>query len=285
MSANDDFLHKLVQANTLEGINELMTGSGDGDQRFDINRALYSDDEASRELVEQVQSQIFTELSAAEGRQKATLLYNLGCFSLHQDDIQDAILRFSETLSEEPKNMMAQHNLAYAYELSAEYEKAGDEYEKVMAQNPNSNISRLNLALMRIQARDFNGGLEELQELHSEEPNNIGVILYLCRGLIARGAEGDLEEVLEILEHQPDKDKFLDLKECRAFALFQIGRIDEAETAFTSLLEENEQNQFARMGLMKVAALNSDFNGLKEHAMIYQALDPSDDLEKLLEDL
>lgn len=286
MTSNDAFLHQIIQANTLPALNHLFTEKGDKkDFLIQINKALYSTNEDDKAFIEEVQAQIHTELAAAEGDQRNTLLYNLGCFSLYQDDIQDAILRFSEALNAEPHNMLAQHNLAYAYELLAEFDKAKLEYERVQAQVANSNLTRLNLALMKIQEGDYDRGLDDLQILHGEEPNNIGVILYLCRGLLQRGTTRDIEEVLEILEHQPEKDKYLDLRECRAYALYILGETDQAETAFNKLLEENEKNLFARMGLIKIMASKNDFDALKEHLLIYQGMNPTDALESLLNDL
>ncbi len=118
---------------------------------------------------------------------------------------------------------MARHNLAYALELLADTGEARAEYERVLAANPASVITQLNLALLDLQEGQYEAGLQRLERLYADDPDNIGLVLYLCRGLLVRGAPGDLEGVLELVGQQADAERYPDLRECRAYALYCTG--------------------------------------------------------------
>lgn len=287
MNDNDAFLQQLAQGNTLSALNRLFTaGDGGGSEPMGLNRQLYGPpDEAAAEDLADVQARYLEQLSSAPEVRQAVLLYNLGCIALQQDEVSDARLRFSEVLELEPDHVMARHNLAYACELLAEFEEAEREYETVLAQNPELALSRLNLALLRQQTGDYEAALHELQALYNAEPENEGLLLYLCRALLTRGTTQDIEEVLELLETYPDTERYSDLRECRAYGLYLLGETDEAERSFTALLEENEASAFARMGLIKTLAARGDFRGLEPHARRYHELNPTEETAALLEAL
>jgi tetratricopeptide (TPR) repeat protein len=287
MNDNDQFLEQIVRGNTLEALNRLYHApQAAEDGRLLINRALYgARDEDNLERVKGEEERHLAALGEATEKEKAALLYNLGCFSLHLDEILEARIQFDEAVKLQPDNLMARHNLAYAYELMAEFDEAKAEYARVLEQNPGCVLTRLNLAQLRIQEGTYEEGLEELHQLHVQQPDNVGLLLYLCRGLLLRGTTRDLEEVLELLEQHPESSHFLDLRECRAFALYLLGEVDEAERGFNELLEENPDNLFARLGVIKILANRGNLAELTPHLEHYQALNPSEDIASLLRDL
>ncbi len=84
---------------------------------------------------------------------------------------------------------------------------------------------------------------------------------------------------MDNLEHYPD------LYECLGYAHFLNENHGAAEDIFAALLAENEDNLFARMGMMKILALKGDFETLQAYAERYQEVNPTEKVGELLEAL
>ena len=283
---NDRLLDLIGKGDTLQALHLLYNGAGSPSARLAVNRALYgAGGEVHDDILESAQEQHQAGLNSLDARDRATALYNLGCFALHQDDVMQARMRFAEVLELEPQHLMARHNLAYAHELLAETDDARREYQAVLAQNPACALTRLNLAQLQLQEGEVAGGLAELEALHRADPDNMGVLLYLCRGLLQRGGEPDLRGVLERLDGSADALRYVDLLECRAYALFQLGDLDAAEKAFRALLETSADNLFAITGMIKVLGQRGDYPGMQPFVERRQAREPSDAVAALQADL
>jgi len=283
---NDRLLELIGKGDTLQALHLLVNAGSSEGARLAVNRALYgAAGNGSGDTIDSAREQSQSGLNALNERDKATALFNLGCFSLHQDDVQEARIRFAEVLELEPQHIMARHNLAYAQELLAETADARREYQAVLAQNPDMVLTRLNLAQLQLQEGDVEGGVAELEALNDADPANMGVLLYLCRGLVQRGSEADMRTVLERLAASSDAGRYVDLQECRAYALFQLGETDAAEAAFRELLEASADNLFAITGMIKVLGQRGDYEGMKAYVGQRQALDPAEAVGALQADL
>jgi tetratricopeptide (TPR) repeat protein len=283
---NERLLELIGQGDTLQALNLLYASGGDGEPGFALNRALYGPvSDAHDDAVRAAEQAHRGGLAGRSPEERIATLYNLGCFALMQDDVMDARLRFSEVLELDPAHRMARHNLAYAHELLAESEDAEREYRAVLARYPDSGLTRLNLAQLHMQQGDYEAGLEALEALHADAPDNLGVLLYLSRGLLTRGSAPDLARVLQLLEQAPDAESYVDLQECGAYARYLQGHLDEAEHAFRQLLEGGPDNRFALTGLIKVLAQRGAFAELKPIVERYHALAPSEATTALLTDL
>jgi tetratricopeptide (TPR) repeat protein len=283
-TANDRLLELIAKGDSLQALNLLQSGGADA--LLGVNRALYGPlSEANGARVRDQDRQHRAQVSAVQGEAQVTALYNLGCFALMQDDVLEARLRFTEVLEQEPQHLMARHNLAYAHELLAETDDARREYQAVLDQNPDCVLTRLNLAQLALQEGDYGSGLEDLEALHAADPANMGVLLYLCRGLLERGEPADLARVLQLLGQSAAAARYVDLQECRAYALFRQEDMEGAEAAFRQLLESDGDNLFALTGLIKVLVQRNELKALKPYVERCQALAPSDAMAGLLEDL
>ncbi len=287
MATTESVLDLMAQGDTLEGQKQLFSGEpAPGDRLTRLNRGLYgTGHEDGTAMIEDEQERLLERLPQTRGPAQAVLTYNLGCIALYEDDILEAKQRFTEVLKVEPSNRFARHNLAYANELLAEYEQAKTQYGAVLVQDPGFVLSRMNLALLRLQLGEVDAGLDDLRALHQQHPRNMGVLLYLCRSLLASGARDDAQAVLELLERRHDWEEFLDLRECHAFALYVLDKHAEAEAAFRGLVEANGRNLFARLGLIKVLGARGNFGELGEQLERYQALHPPDSVQSVLEDV
>lgn len=283
---NDQLLALICSGDTLHVLHRLLAEPAGGGPRLAMNRALYGPaGEASGEQVRAADQVHRERMGALDAEQQVTALYNLGCFALSQDDVMEARLRFAEVLEREPEHVMARHNLAYAHELLAETAEARQEYEAVLARQPDLALARLNLSQLALAEGDHEQGIELLEALHAQAPDNMGLLLYLCRGLLLRATPQDLERVLELLAGSGETGRYVDLQECAAYAHFLLGDLEAAEAAFRALLDADANNVFALTGMMKVLAQRVDLAGLKTYADRLQALFPTEAVAGVMQEL
>lgn len=282
---NDQFLESILKGNILEALEQLYRLGGDSPEAaLSLNRLLYgSGEEEQLEAVREEEAKLSEQLAGLDADMKAEGYYNLGCFSLVQDDIVSARTRFSEAIRLAPQHLMARHNLAYAHELLAETEEARHHYQDLLAQKPDCALTRLNLAQIRLQEDDRDGAVGEMEALQSQDPSNKGVLLFLCRALLFRAGQEDVEKAVALLSEVPGLKHYPDLHECLAYAQYLHQDFDAAEAAFSELLAENEDNLFARMGLIKILSEKGDFSALEAHVEKYQAANPTEKMHDLME--
>jgi predicted Zn-dependent protease len=275
----------IAAGNTLEALRQIYA-LGDADDLVRLNRALYAPArEGGENLLQQERERLLAQLSRAAGRDRAVVLYNLGCLSLAEDEVIEARLYFRQALDAWPEYLPARHNLAHTEDLLAEEDEAEVLYREVLAAMPGMALSRLNLALIDLELGRREAGLAALRALLSEQPRNPSLALYLCRGLLASASPSDAAEVLSLLGELPDWERYPDLRECHAYASFLLNELTEAEAAFRRLLDEDQSNQFARVGLMRILSGREAWDELASHAESLHAAAPSEQTAALLERL
>lgn len=122
----------------------------------------------------------------------------------------------------------------------------------------------------------------EVRALYRKDPANMGLLLYLCRALLANGNKEGAKEVVDLLDHSKDWLEFLDLWECRAYALYLLGQTNEAESAFRELLTASPDSLFARLGLIKTLAVRGSFHELKQELERYESMNPPEELQAVM---
>jgi len=126
MARHDPIIELIATGNTLQGQKQLFSepnqpANSPEETVAVLNRALLAPPSAENAAVIQLAKEDhLSRLGTAHGAELPVLMYNLGCFALYQDDIQEAQLRFQEVLKLDPGNRYARHNLAYTYELMAD---------------------------------------------------------------------------------------------------------------------------------------------------------------------
>jgi tetratricopeptide (TPR) repeat protein len=288
MAKIEPILELMVAGNTLQAQKQLFAlpaepSSSPAEALVVLNKALLAPAAVeSAAIVQRAKDEHLARLSTAHGQDLPILIYNLGCFALYQDDIQEAQVRFQEVLKLDPGNRNARHNLAYTFELMAELAEARSQYEKVAEGPEGLPLSRLNQALVRAEDGDAQGAIAELRTLYQESPQNMGVLLYLCRTLLVHGGREHAQEVVDLLSRRKEWMDFLDLWECRAYALYLLDETHEAESAFRELLTASPENLFARLGLIKTLSARGSFSELKQELELYASLNPPEDLSSVL---
>ena len=285
MSANSEVLDLMSHGNTVAAMTALRAAHEE-DPALLLNKALYHAWQGlDPERLWQTRADHRALLARSTGPQLISLLFNLGCLALAQDDVAEACLRFQDVLRLDGGHVRALHNLGYANELMAEYDLALSTYQQALVLRPDFVISRINLALLQINTGESEGGLAALRDLAEADPENAGVVLYLCRALLAEKQTDSLTEVLVVLGRCPDTPVTPELLECRAYAEVRLGKREQAEGTFRTLVSEDSDNAFARLGMMQVLAERGDFSGLLEHAEVYHRLEPSERTQRLLDRL
>jgi tetratricopeptide (TPR) repeat protein len=288
MAKNEPILELIAAGNTLQGQKQLFAlpdapAASAEDAVAVLNRALLGPpSEENAEIVALSREDHLGQVALAHGKDLAVIMYNLGCFALYQDDIQEAQMRFQEVMKLDPGNRYARHNLAYTYELMAELAEARSQYEKVAEGPEGMPLSRLNQALVRSEDGDTTGAIAELRALYTGGPHNVGLLLYLCRELLVHGSKDGAQEVVTLLDGNSEWLEYLDLWECRAYALYILGQTNEAESAFRELLTASPESLFARLGLIKTLAARGNFDELKLELERYASLNPPEDLSGVL---
>jgi len=110
-------------------------------------------------------------------------------------------------------------------------------------------------------------------------------VLYLSRGILASGDPSEAAEVLTLMGDPQSWQSFPDLRECYAYASFLLNELPEAEKHFRALLEEDQSNQFARVGLMRILAGREAWEELASHAESLHAAAPTEKSAALVERL
>ncbi|MBI4083354.1 MAG: hypothetical protein HY423_12165 [Candidatus Lambdaproteobacteria bacterium] len=286
MSTLEQAFVAIGRGDTLTGLDLLFAVPADGDDpRIALNRTLYAAVRTEGSAIAEEVDRELGMLNTPDPARRATVLYNLGCFALFQDEVFEARLRFEDVLELRPDHRAARHNLGFAHELMAEYEAAKAEYRRVLEQEPHFTLSRLSLGQLLLLEGSIDQGLHELRALLASDPGNMGAVLYLCRALLGRGGAADVGEVRALLDRHPAWRRFPDLRECHAYAAYLDHDLTSAEQEFRDLLAEDDRNLFARVGLIKSLRAREAYDELRGHAERYHALSASPESKRLVDAL
>ena len=285
MSIEGEFKNLLECGNTLEAASLAGEHADDGGgSTLALNALLYNPGRGDPEdCIQQEKARLLELLANAPESERAALLYNLGCIALYNDDILAAKLRFREAGRLRPWHHPSLHNLAYAHELMADYDEAQAELERALNANPGCALTLINMAAISFVTGQVERGLDILRELAQKDPDNIGVALQLCRGLLEHGGAEEAEEARALLNEHPEWDRHPQLKACRAYACYLAAAWGEAEAVFREMVEANPEDEFARMGLIKTLAAQEKFEELPEQLEQYKALNPPQSVDHVIE--
>ncbi len=131
----------------------------------------------------------------------AEALVNLGLIAEQQNQLDEAIAHLRHAIEINPSSVQIRNNLAHTLSLQGRYEEAREQYEVALRVAPDSAAAREGVASVCIALGRFKEGIAQLRELI--------------------GAGIDRPEIMAAL----------------ADALFEIGEIDEAETAANRALQ------------------------------------------------
>ena len=287
MSETADFLDVLAQGDTLRvALLAAEAQHSRGDSCLAVNAALFAPGSSQADNRIQAEKMRHLELLAdAEDRLRAIVLFNLGCFALHQDDILTAKLRFGEAARLRPDHHPSLHNLAHAHELMADFEDAKVELGRALNIKPDCALTKINLATIHLIEGETEAGLALLRELAAADPDNMGVALHLCRSLLERSGREEAEEARRLLEERPHSAHHPELLACRAYAAVLLEHWGEAEALFRELLETEPDSEFARMGLIKALASQEKFHELLEQLEHYRALPEALPVDHVIEQI
>ena len=284
MALNAQVLGLIRQGNTLAGLQRLLAApTHELSGAAALNRILYAlPSPANQQQVVREKARLHALITQGGEQVQPGWLFNLGCIALYDDEILNAHYYFSEVLRLAPGHLAARHNLAYTLELMADVDEAQVQYGQVLAADPQFLLCRVNLALLDLSAERADAGILALEELHAAHPDNLGLLLYLCRARLTRRAPGDARAVTALLGEGTASRDYQDLAECHAFACYLAEDYMAAEQAFQALLAQSPHSLFAVTGMLRVAFARKDHSTLRQYAQRYQALHPDNKAAALL---
>lgn len=282
---NDSILEQIVRGDVLGGVQVFLQQGAGAPGALGINSRMYAPVNAAGEAEIQSSEEAHSALlEEPDEARRANVLYNLGCCLLYQDDVLTAKQRFQEALALQPDNLPAHHNLGYCCELQAEYDEARKAYEAVLAQNPDAILTRLCVAELDKIEGQIERAVANMEALHRANPDNAGVLFHMCRALLSRGTGEDYQRVVALLDGAP-VEAHLELRACLAYAQTLLEEHAAAKAHFAVLLESDQDNLFALVGMIRALSNLKDTEALTQYAEHFHSLDPSEKTHQLLEDI
>lgn len=126
----------------------------------------------------------------------AQLAYDDGMEYINNDDVENAILKFTKAIEIDPNFAFAWDNLGISYRKNKEYDKAIAAYQKSLEIYPEGRLPLLNIAIAYNLNKDYEQAIVSYKKfiaIYSEDPEGyygLGLILY---------TQGQQEEGLDSL--------------------------------------------------------------------------------------
>lgn len=139
---------------------------------------------------------IFLFLAACGGQSKEELLQE-GHRLRDQGNLRGSIVLYKNALEKDVNYLEARQGLADAYLQSGSFNKAENEYKKILLQNPSDNSLLLKLATVYVQLNRPQEALLELDKFHSSNPETAESLTLNGR---AHGVTGDIESAEKLFK-------------------------------------------------------------------------------------
>lgn len=137
--------------------------------------------------------------------QKAEVLNQQGLDLLREGQVEEAVRKFQAALEGTPGEFALLYNLSVAYHHAGDTEQASEVMQQAFA-NPSPNApNRLPLALLQLEAGEFESSRNILNELIQLNSNDSKLFLY--RGIV-RLKQGDVDGALSDFEKALDADEY-----------------------------------------------------------------------------
>ncbi len=185
----------------------------------------------------------------------------LAAEALERDDFATAIPHLERALGDEPENVSARFNLAYAYQSAGDEAGAIRQYGLIARQQPNLLAARRNLAALLVRAGRFGEAAAEYEAVAAALPDDLSVLGLLAAAHRGSGDAASAAEAYRRLLEQDggSPDTLLGL----AQALEEAGRLGEAVPYYLRAVETDP----GLAGLLPGIAIRLDEVGAEEDAL------------------
>jgi len=155
---------------------------------------------------------------------------------------------------------------------AGEREAAARYFEKSLECDPDNEIVRANLGLLRGEQGDQADAIEFLERAVEQHPDSVVARDRLARALIAAGRVGEgLEQFRQAVRLSPEN---AELRANYALALARAGRYVEAESHYRAALEVRPGSAPLHLGLGRLLAQRGDIAGALDHFSQAARFDP-----------
>ncbi|HEV3122178.1 MAG TPA: tetratricopeptide repeat protein, partial [Isosphaeraceae bacterium] len=170
-----------------------------------------------------------------------------------------AILRLAVKKDPSPQDY---HDLADTLKLQGKFDEVADTIEELLKKYPSNDARNLlELGRNRLRGHKNEAALEAFRAAQKLDPNDPGVLYYLCVGLGAANKDDEaLEVARDVLKRDPSNEDFNRLL---GSLLIQSGHEPEAVAHYKSMLEKfpanEELEKLAHSGLSVIFVNKEDF--------------------------
>ncbi len=181
--------------------------------------------------------------------------------AIEQNDFPAAISHLVEALTDDPNNVNARFNLAYAYQATGAESEAIEEYFRIVEQQPDLAPARQNLGTLLMRGQRFGAAARQFAHLASLQPEDTALQLQLADSSLRAG---DAETAVSAYRRAVEMgEESLDVLVGFAGALVNTGRLIEAVPVYLRATRIDASVE----ELLLVVAEKLQAAGLREDAM------------------
>ncbi|MGC8746329.1 MAG: tetratricopeptide repeat protein, partial [Candidatus Saccharicenans sp.] len=191
--------------------------------------------------------------------------YNLGLFYLNNNNVDEAIKYFNQSLALNPKNYLAWNALGLAQSMKGNFELSIQAFQKALESNPQFTEAHNNLGTIYFELKQYDRAEAEYRKALLDPNYNSKELPYynLARLYFVQGqldeAYDNIQKALQI------KYRFAMAHNLRGLILEKLGNMDEAVSAFEQAVKIVPEDPTFLYDLAKAQFDNGQYLQAKEN--------------------
>ncbi|NPB06472.1 MAG: tetratricopeptide repeat protein [Aquificae bacterium] len=190
--------------------------------------------------------------------------YDLGLSAYYAKNYSQAVAHFNRALRVNPKEPRVWNALGLTYLEAKEYEKAEKAFKEALKVDPSFSEARMNLGLLYLRTGKLDEAERYLKQAVSDELFEKKHLAYYHLARVYK-AKGKTEEYVSNLEKAVNYNPlFLQAQLELAQAYEELGRYDEAEKVYKSLLRNELGGNLVLFKLARLYYLKGDYEKARD---------------------
>jgi len=180
---------------------------------------------------------------------------------LRNNDWQNSVVLWEQTISQSPNNADMYNNAGIAYSQAGENERAIEKFRKAIEIHPNDARYHANMALSLWNSGQFYEALSAWEEANRIDPNNETYANNLAKGYLALEQE---EAAIKTLTSTEFNEYAYQAYTMLGEAYFKVGAYDKSEESFRKSIKLNSTYAEAYGGLASIYMVKKDTEVAKD---------------------